>query len=236
MRNAQRILMIVAAIAIAVAATAIPAQAGSEGTLLTRINASRAAAGKPSVEVYWDLTDDARAHSNAMAAAGSVFHNSSLASVTGVWQALGENVGVGLDANTLHDAFMASSGHRANILGDYNYVGIGTVVDADGFLWATVVFMKAAPGLNGGTDTTTTTVAPTTTTVAPTTTTLPPPEPFAEPALEVEARSQDEPPTTVPQAIPPHASRSEKVVVEAASESAPPTMGGFGRPHGVIAI
>ena len=233
MRNAQRILMIVAAVAIAVAATAIPAQAGSEGTLLARINASRAAAGKPPVEVYWDLADDARAHTNAMVAAGSVFHNPSLASVTGVWQALGENVGVGLDANTLHDAFMASSGHRANILGDYNYVGIGAALDADGFLWATVVFMKAAPGLNGGGETTTTT---TTTTAAPTTTTLPPPEPFGEPAVEVESTTRDETPTTVPQAKPSAAPRSEKVAVKAGSESAPSTVAGFGRPHGVIAI
>ncbi|MGI9585549.1 MAG: CAP domain-containing protein, partial [Acidimicrobiia bacterium] len=57
-----------------VAMAAVPASAGNEGTLLSRINASRAAAGKPPVEVYWDLTDDARAHTSAMIANGSIYH------------------------------------------------------------------------------------------------------------------------------------------------------------------
>ncbi len=234
MRTAPRVLIIVAAVAVAVAATAIPAHAGNEGTLLARINASRASAGKAPVEVYWDLTDDARSHTNAMVAAGSVFHNPSLGSVTGVWQALGENVGMGLDANSLHDAFMASSGHRANILGDYNYVGIGTAVDVDGYLWATVVFMKATPGLNGGGDTTTTTSAPTTTTTAPPTTTTPPvPEPDAEPDIEVRAAQGTSTPT------PSRAVRSASpntTGAPAGVDDTPSVTVGFGRPHGAIAI
>ena len=32
----------------------------------------------------------------------------------------------GQSPSSLHSAFMDSSGHKANILGDYNYVGIGT--------------------------------------------------------------------------------------------------------------
>jgi len=183
MRTHHRILILLAAVTVLVASFAIPAQAGASGTLLSRINASRAAAGKAPLESYWDLTDDANAHTSRMVAEGRVYHNPSLSSVTGVWQALGENVGVGLDANQLHDEFMASAGHRANILGDYNYVGIGTAVDENGLIWATVIFMRAEPGLNGGGETTTTTTAPapspatttTTTTVAPTTTAPTPP-------------------------------------------------------------
>ncbi len=182
MRTHHRILILLASVAVLVASFAIPAQAGPSGTLLSRINASRAAAGKAPLETYWDLTDDANAHTNRMVSEGRVYHNPSLSSVTGVWQALGENVGVGLDANQLHDEFMASSGHRANILGDYNYVGIGTAVDESGLIWATVIFMRADPGLNGGGETTTTTTtAPvqspitttTTTTMAVPTTTTP---------------------------------------------------------------
>ena len=37
---------------------------------------------------------------------------------------------------------MNSSGHAANILGDYNYVGVGTDTSSDGTLYVTVVFMK----------------------------------------------------------------------------------------------
>ncbi len=159
MRTHHRILILLASVTVLVASFAIPAQAGPSGTLLSRINASRAAAGKAPLETYWDLTDDANAHTNRMVSEGRVYHNPSLSSVTGVWQALGENVGVGLDANQLHDEFMASSGHRANILGDYNYVGIGTAVDESGLIWATVIFMRADPGLNGGGETTTTTTS-----------------------------------------------------------------------------
>ncbi len=161
-RITHRILILVAAISVLFAVLAVPAMASPAGTFFSRINNSRANAGLPPVERYWDLTDDAKAHTDAMIEAGGIFHSTNLSSVTGVWQALGENVGVGADANSLHDAFMASSGHRANILGDYNYVGIGAKFDDGGLLWVTVIFMRAAPGLNG--DTTTTTTAPTTTT------------------------------------------------------------------------
>jgi uncharacterized protein YkwD len=167
MRAIQRVFTLALVTAFIVAAFAVPAYAGSEGTLLSRINSSRSSAGLPPVETYWDLTDDARAHSGRMMSKGSIYHNPSLSSVTSVWQALGENVGVGFDLNRLHDGFMNSSGHRRNILGDYNYVGIGVKTDDDGAYWVTVIFMRAAPGLNGGDDTTTTTVAPTTTTTAP---------------------------------------------------------------------
>jgi len=167
MRTIKRVLILALTSTVLVAGLAIPAHAGPEGTLISRINSSRSAAGKAPLQTYWDLTDDARAHAAAMRNKGSIFHSSNLASVTGVWEKLGENVGVGVDANSLHDGFMASSSHRANILGDYNYVGVGVKTDDAGLMWVTVIFMKAAPGLNDGGSTTTTTVAPTTTTTPP---------------------------------------------------------------------
>ena len=182
MRTAHRILFLVTAMAVMIAAFAVPAYAGPEGTLLSRINNSRASAGLAPLERYGGITDDARAQAERMRAEQRVFHNPNLAGSTNVWQGLGENVGVGMEAGELHDAFMASSGHRANILGDFNYVGIGAATDDNGLLWVSVIFMRAAPGLNGGTDTTTTTATappaeqpvddtPTTTTTAATTTT-----------------------------------------------------------------
>lgn len=182
-RNAYRILTLVAAVSVMVSVLAVPAMAGPEGTFFSRINNSRANAGLPPVERYWDLTDDARAHTDRMIENGGIYHNPSLSSVTGVWEALGENVGVGADANTLHNAFMSSSGHRANILGNYNYVGIGAKVDEDGLLWVTVIFMRAQPGLNGDT---------TTTTAATTTTTSPAPTPAPDPTTTTTTA----PPTT----------------------------------------
>ena len=173
MRTPVRYLIIVMAVAVMFMGMAIPAFAGPEGTLVSKINSSRSSAGLAPLETYWDLTDDARAHSSRMMDKGSIYHNPALGSVTGVWQKLGENVGMGVDLAGMHTAFMNSSGHRANILGDYNYVGVGVKTDSAGVHWVTVIFMKADPGLNGGTATTTTTKAPatTTTTKAPATTT-----------------------------------------------------------------
>jgi uncharacterized protein YkwD len=159
MRTAHRILFLVTAMTVMIAAFAVPAYAGPEGTLLSRINNSRASAGLAPLERYGGITDDARAQAERMRAEQRVFHNTNLAGSTNVWQGLGENVGVGMEVGELHDAFMASSGHRANILGDFNYVGIGAATDDNGLLWVSVIFMRAAPGLNGGADTTTTTTA-----------------------------------------------------------------------------
>jgi hypothetical protein len=172
MRTTHRYLVTVLAVTVMVMGMAIPAFAGPEGTLVGKINSSRVANGLAPLETYWDLKDDARAHSSRMMDRGEIYHNPSLSSVTGVWQKLGENVGMGVDLNALHSAFMSSSSHRGNILGDYNYVGVGVKTDGAGVHWVTVVFMKASPGLNGGTTTTTTTSPPATTTT--TTTTSPP--------------------------------------------------------------
>lgn len=178
MRTSIRYFVMILAVSVMVAGMAIPAFAGPEGTLISRINSSRSANGLAPLETYWDLTDDARAHSAAMMDRGEIYHSPSLGSVTGVWHALGENVGVGLDLNAMHDAFMNSSSHRSNILGDYNYVGVGVKTDDAGNSWVTVILMRADAGLNG--ETTTTTQPPVTTS---TTIPAPVPEPTsAEPA------------------------------------------------------
>lgn len=192
MRRARRILVLGAISAAFVAAFAVPAYASPAGDFISKINSSRSSAGLPPLESYWDLTDDARSHSNRMAERGEIFHSSSLGSVTSVWEKLGENVGVGLDVSGLHTAFMNSPGHRGNILGDFNYVGVGVTVGADNFMWATMIFMKAAPGLNGGTTTTTVAPAPAPTTPSPAPTT-PSPAPSAPaqtpPAVQTSAPS-----------------------------------------------
>jgi hypothetical protein len=135
--------------------------AASEDSLLTKLNNARTSRGLAALESHWDLADDAEAHSRRMMDADHLHHNPNLGSVTSGWLALGENVGVGPSAGSIHTAFMDSSSHRANILGDFTHVGIGAVRESDSKLWVTVVFMKAKGAA------TTTTTAPPTTTVAP---------------------------------------------------------------------
>jgi hypothetical protein len=131
---------------ISLAAPVAASSASLEAEMLTLINAERAANGLAPLAVYYDLVDDAQAHSILMKESAVLHHNPGLGSVTTGWHALGENVGVGPDTATLHDAFMASPGHAANVLGEYNYVGIG--VESDGpRIWITVVFMRGPAGL-----------------------------------------------------------------------------------------
>jgi hypothetical protein len=80
-----------------------------------------------------------------MAARHSYYHNPSLGSEVGGWQALAENVGKGSDAASLHSAFMASSGHRHNILSPtYTEVGVGTATDSAGTLYVVEIFRLPA--------------------------------------------------------------------------------------------
>lgn len=120
------------------------ASAGShENGALALLNAERAAAGLAPVSMHSDLADDALAWSQHLFNQGSLSHNPNLSSVTSNWDKLGENVGVGTSIEALHAAFMNSSGHRGNILGDYDSVGIAVVEETSSKLWITVVFMKS---------------------------------------------------------------------------------------------
>lgn len=120
-----------------------PASAGSgEGDFVSRMNSARAAVGLRSLSSSGDLTGVARAQSARMAAAGRIYHNPSLGSAVRGWQTVGENVGSGGSVSSLHAAFMASAGHRANILSSrFTQVGVGTVT-AGGVIYVTVVFRQ----------------------------------------------------------------------------------------------
>ncbi|HWB88263.1 MAG TPA: CAP domain-containing protein [Acidimicrobiia bacterium] len=159
------ILLVVALATIGLAASA-GADSGSENSFLSEINSTRSSRGLGPLTMDGGLRSHARNHTADMIAAGSIFHSSNgelQAAAGGGWTRLGENVGRGGSVASLHDAFMESPSHRANILGDYNYVGIGTGT-SDGVLYVTVVFMKK--GGSSPPATTTTTAAPQTTTTS----------------------------------------------------------------------
>ncbi|HEX6301872.1 MAG TPA: CAP domain-containing protein [Acidimicrobiia bacterium] len=160
------------------------ADSGSEQAFLSAINSTRSSSGLGSLKMDSGLQSHARKHTGDMIAADEIYHSSSgeLQSAAGSgWEKLGENVGRGGSVSSLHQAFLDSPGHKANILGDYNYVGIGTGTSDSGVLYVTVVFMKKG-GSSSETTTTTSTTAPsetteTTTAKSPTTTEGPAPEP-----------------------------------------------------------
>ena len=128
--------------------TPAPAEAltaSQDAEMLSLINGERSSAGLAPLTEYWDIEDDAQAQTARQIAAGTIFHTEDLAGVTSGWQALGENVGVGPSMSRLHDAFMASPGHRANVLGNYNYIGLFADQDSVGQTYITIIFMRADP-------------------------------------------------------------------------------------------
>jgi Cysteine-rich secretory protein family len=206
-------LLLVVTLAVFAVGIAAYADSGAEGEFLAKINSSRASAGLAPLKLDSGLTGYARHHTADMIASGGIYHSSEgeLKSAGGSgWQKLGENVGRGQSPSSLHQAFMNSAGHKANILGDYNYVGIGAD-SGDGYLYVTVIFMrKGSTTAPKPTTTTTTAVAPsggtaatpvknapavaaattTTTTMAPTTTTtliVPPDKPVTPGQTCIEA-------------------------------------------------
>lgn len=173
--------------ALAVAATA---DSGTESEFVSLINSTRANNGLGSLEVDGGLRSHARNHTQAMIDNGEIFHSSSgeLSAAAGSgWSRVGENVGRGQAPSSLHQAFMNSSGHAANILGDYNYVGVGTGTSSDGTLYVTVVFMKKGE-----------TAPPTTAAPPATEAPAPPPPPGDSPATTAPPRSGGEPAAPAP--------------------------------------
>ncbi len=139
------------------AASSSASEATDEFDFLNRANDARAQAGLAPLKMSSALVDYSRSHSARMRDAGNIFHTEDLAVVANQrvprWQRAGENVGVGGSVESLHTALMNSPGHRANILGDYNYVGMG-VVHVSGKMYITQFFTKTpadleiAPGVN----------------------------------------------------------------------------------------
>jgi uncharacterized protein YkwD len=147
------LLTVLALVASVTVAPAAGAEVGTEDHFVAQLNAERSARGLPTLRVTQDLTDVARAQSDRMAAADSIFHNPNLANDVAGWLRVSENVGYGPDAVALHVALMNSAGHRANILDTVvTQVGIGTTWDGSR-LYVTQVFRRPdnttvnAPGM-----------------------------------------------------------------------------------------
>lgn len=132
-------------------AQAAPPYEAQERQFLKLINASRRSAGHDALAASPDVATIARNWSKRMAADGDLRHNPNVSSqLTMDWRRWGENVGWASNRADgalssvvvrLHRGFMNSAGHRANIMGDFNQVGVGVAIDGDGTMWATMVFV-----------------------------------------------------------------------------------------------
>jgi hypothetical protein len=192
MKVRQMLALALGVLVFASTAAVAAASPGAEAEFVAAMNQSRSAAGLAPLTVHNDLVAGARAHTAEMIATGTIFHSTSgeLASVTTGWSVLGENVGKGPNVSVLHRAFMESPSHKANILGDFDRVGVGVALDAESKMYVTVLFMKSnSPA--------TTTSSPTTTTTVPTSTTTTTTSPATSPTTTVPENGDiSETPTT----------------------------------------
>lgn len=105
------------------------------------VNSARAQAGLPALGLTEEANRVATDWAFRMAASANLQHNPDLSAQLHGWSLVAENVGVGADSDQLQGAFMASPGHRANILRpEVAVVGLGAVRSGDGRLWVVQVF------------------------------------------------------------------------------------------------
>lgn len=101
----------------------------AQSEVLTALNNDRTAHRLAALPTQADAQKKAQAWAEKLARDGKLSH-SRLADGIGVrWCSLGENVGYGASVPAVQNAYMNSSGHRANILASkWNGVGVGHAV------------------------------------------------------------------------------------------------------------
>ncbi len=153
--------MLVTLLAPAPSSTAALSSEDFEECLLNLINTDRLANGVGILQMAYDLNDEVRAFSQKMAGEGDLRHMTSternpiLPAGTNTW---GENVAWHSSpylsgCSTIHNMFMNSPGHRANILSaNKKYVALGVHIGGNG-TWVTELFFNSnsydPPGASG---------------------------------------------------------------------------------------
>lgn len=153
-RPVRRLFAVLVVLALAAAGALVgigasPAAAASaeESELYALTNQARAARGLGPLAYDGAASNVARTWARELARSGSLRHNPNLVAqvdsqVTNQWTRVGENAGYAQSIPAVQNVYMASAPHAANILGDYNRVGVGTARDGAGRVWTTLVFIK----------------------------------------------------------------------------------------------
>ncbi|MBX3312801.1 MAG: CAP domain-containing protein [Actinobacteria bacterium] len=106
------------------------------------MNRDRRGAGLWNLPSHYDATKKAQAWAEKLARDGRLSHSNLPDGINSRWCALGENVGYGSSVAAIEDAYMRSSGHRANILSRrWNAVGTG-FAKKDGRVYTVQVFIQ----------------------------------------------------------------------------------------------
>jgi uncharacterized protein YkwD len=127
------------------AAGCMPADAK---TFLDRTNNLRGSYGIRYLQEHDTLTNKAEAWAQHMAATGQLSHSTLSSGLSSLnWKSLGENVGYSSPTSntllTIHNMFVSSSAHRANLLNSkFTHMGVGVATDSRGRVWVAEVFAQ----------------------------------------------------------------------------------------------
>jgi uncharacterized protein YkwD len=150
MRRVSVVVIACAVFSIAPAAQAItaPTEASDAARFVELVNEARASEGLSPLVSSPGLAAHATEHTEQMIAAEEIFHTgrAELAAVAHGWELIGEDVGAAPDASALVSALLQTSEHSANVLGDYDTIGVGTVRRSDGTLWTTAIYLRSGAG------------------------------------------------------------------------------------------
>ena len=137
---------ILAMVLLAIAAAGcMPADAK---TFLDRTNSYRASYGLRAYKEHDTLTRKAEAWAQHMASTGVLAHSNLSSGLSTLnWRSLGENVAYSSPTSntllTIHNMFVKSSGHRANLLSSrFTHMGVGVAKDSKGRVWVAEVFAQ----------------------------------------------------------------------------------------------
>jgi uncharacterized protein YkwD len=126
-----------------------PGTRSLDNEVLNFTNKFRRSHNKPALELRDDLSEIARKHSQDMANGRKPFGHDGFkqrsTQVKRLFQSctLAENVAFGAtNGQEAVDQWISSSPHRKNLLGDYNYIGIGVASDRRGRIYYTQIFVR----------------------------------------------------------------------------------------------
>jgi uncharacterized protein YkwD len=107
------------------------------------VNSSRQAHGIHGLRDDVTVRNKAQSWADHLAATGSLSHSDLRAGLESVpWVSIAENVGRGGSIKQVHDAYMASPGHRSNILDRrWDVIGTGHAVGREGNVYTVHVFV-----------------------------------------------------------------------------------------------
>ena len=124
LRHGRKVTVVALLAAVSLLLSACLGSAQSQ--VLNELNADRKANSRSVLPVQADAQRKAQAWAEKLARENRLYHSNLPDGIGARWCSLGENVGYGPSVAAIEDGYMASSGHRANILSTkWNGVGVG---------------------------------------------------------------------------------------------------------------